>query len=156
MSTDGYLIFSGGTTGLASGTEIATSGSHQETAGGGGVAGSGAYLAKFDTSGTRIWATYYGGSSSETSRSCNFDNKGNIYLVGSTQSDDSLAISTIDGHQPNFSGEYDAYIAMFDSSGLDNGVLIMAAFTEEGWGVHLILRGMFIYLGFVLQLLNLV
>ncbi len=135
VSTDGYLIFSGGTTGLASGTEIATSGSHQETAGGGGVAGSDAYLAKFDTSGTRIWATYYGGSSSETSRSCNFDNKGNIYLVGSTQSDDSLAISTIDGHQPNFSGEYDAYIAMFDSSGVRQwGTYYGGPFTEEGWG----------------------
>ena len=52
-------IYVSGSTSTSSGTAIASSNGHQPLYGGGN---SDAFLAKFDPSGARQWATYYGGS----------------------------------------------------------------------------------------------
>ena len=93
---------------------IATPGSHQSTYGGGGTGGD-AFLAKFDSNGTRLWGTYYGGGDNDDGRSVALEASGAVYLSGETRSD--VAIATTGGHQPSKSGSYDSYLAKFNSSG---------------------------------------
>jgi len=94
-----------------SSTGIASSVAHQTTNGG----GTDAFLVKFDASGTRLWGTYYGGTSDEDGRSCTIDATGNVYLAGGTLS--SNAIATSGAHQTTAGGSNDAYLAKFDVSG---------------------------------------
>ena len=74
-----------------------------------------AFLVKFDTSGSRVWGTYYGGSSVEAGSSCRIVNDTMLFLAGSTMS--SSNISTPGSHQPGFSGLADAFLVRFDTSG---------------------------------------
>ena len=94
-----------------SSTGIASTVAHQTTNGG----GTDAFLVKFDASGTRLWGTYYGGTSDEDGRSCTIDATGNVYLAGGTLS--SNAIATSGAHQTTAGGSNDAYLAKFDVSG---------------------------------------
>lgn len=72
------------------------------------------FLAKFNSSGQRQWATYYGGGENEASYSCAFDNNGKIYLSGFTFSENNIAFN---GHQNTLGGDRDAFLAKFDASG---------------------------------------
>src|SRR5690606_10516880 len=74
-----------------------------------------AYLVKFDNSGLRLWATYYGGASEDWGQSCAVDAFGNIYLAGVTESNSGIASA---GHQNTLAGVYDAYLAKFDNAGV--------------------------------------
>jgi hypothetical protein len=111
---------------LAGGTEstndIATSGAHQTTFGGIWDA----FLVKFDASGTRLWGTYYGGSSDEYGYSCMTDVSGNVYLAGSTRSHNLHSpIATYGAHQPGRGGSYgddDAFLVKFDGTGFATGI----------------------------------
>lgn len=51
---------------------------------GGGVSDN--FLVKFNSLGSRLWATYYGGTSIENISSVDLDSFGNVYLAGSTTS----------------------------------------------------------------------
>ncbi|MFK7921364.1 MAG: SBBP repeat-containing protein [Bacteroidia bacterium] len=74
-----------------------------------------AVLAKFSSSGTLLWATYYGGNDSENARQLTVDKNGNIYIVGVTEGDNGIAYN---GHQNTPSiGFNDAFLVKFDSSG---------------------------------------
>ena len=92
---------------------------HQSTHGGGDWD---AFLVEFDSDGTRIWSTYYGGSGSEyrtgtpgLSVSCVADGIGNVYLVGTTNSMVSIASN---GHQNTFGGgAWDAFLVKFNGNG---------------------------------------
>ena len=96
-----------------SGTIIATSGSYQSAIGNGF---SDAFLVKFNSSGIRQWATYYGGNNLEDGLSCSSDSYGNIYLSGITSSTNAIASGS--AFQGNFTGgTYDAYLAKFDNNG---------------------------------------
>jgi hypothetical protein len=127
MSTDtlGNLYASGIT---ASQSGITTSGAHQQTYGGGV---SDAYLVKFDNTGGRVWATYYGGSGDEATTGSfddymvsaawsKYDNS--VYLCGMTTS--STGISTTSAYQVNLAGSQDGYIAKFS----DNGARLWATY----------------------------
>jgi uncharacterized protein (TIGR02145 family) len=74
-----------------------------------------AFLVKFDTSGSRKWGTYYGGSSVEAGSSIRIINDTILFLAGATMS--SSNISTSGSHQPGFSGLADAFLVRFDTSG---------------------------------------
>jgi hypothetical protein len=113
-STDalGNIYLTGGTD-AASGTVIATSGSHQST-----NAGSfNAFLAKFNSSGVRQWATYYGGSSSEFGFASCTDVSNNVYLYGLATSTNVTMVST-GCHQSSKAGFQDAFLVKFNSSGV--------------------------------------
>lgn len=96
-----------------SGTLIATPGSHQSAIGGGSAD---SYLVKFNSSGIRQWATYYGGNGTDEGYSCSSDSYGNVYLSGITSSTNAIASSS--AYQGSFTGgTYDAYLAKFDNNG---------------------------------------
>lgn len=67
-------------------------------------------IAKFNSVGTHQWAVDYDGNSIVA------DEKGNVYITGATNSDSDIA--TEGAHQSILSGDYDAFIAKFDSSGV--------------------------------------
>jgi hypothetical protein len=113
-STDalGNVYLAGGTD-AASGTVIATSGSHQST-----NAGSfNAFLAKFNSSGVRQWATYYGGSNAEFGFASCTDISNNVYLYGLATSTN-VAIASSGCHQSTNAGFQDAFLVKFNSSGV--------------------------------------
>jgi hypothetical protein len=80
-----------------------------------------AFLVKFDSSGQRKWATYYGGSGDENARAITTDKFGNVYIVlelDSTSGTCSCSMATNGTHQFNYGGGIkDALLAKFDSSG---------------------------------------
>ncbi|MBK8366070.1 MAG: SBBP repeat-containing protein [Bacteroidetes bacterium] len=107
---DIYVV---GSSSSPTGTAIATTGSHQSNFGGGFYD---AFVAKFDNSGMRKWATYYGGSGNENGNTCSTDVNGNVYLGGFASSIDSIA--TPSAHQVNYAGGTgDGFLAKFDSLG---------------------------------------
>ena len=73
-----------------------------------------AFIAKFNSSGSVIWSTYYGGSGNDVGYQCTIDPSGNLYVVGSTSSSDfpvSNAVQNTNG------GAMDAFVAKFSSNG---------------------------------------
>jgi gliding motility-associated-like protein len=82
VSKDGNVFITGTTN---NSSDIATPGSYQPTLNG----GQDAYFSKFDTNGTLIWSTYYGGASGEYPGRIFYENN-NIYLLGYSYSDDNL------------------------------------------------------------------
>ena len=102
-------VYLAGETSSSSG--IATSGGFDNTYSGSSDA---AYLVKFNSSGTRLWATYYGGSAWETDISCAVDGSGNVFICGSTTSRSAIASG---GFQNTFGEIFDAFLIKFNSSG---------------------------------------
>jgi hypothetical protein len=98
-------------TGTTSSTLSIASVGHQNMNGG----GNDAYLAKFNSAGVRLWATYYGGTGGERGRGVAVDNLQNVYLTGSTSSVSSIAAG---GHQNILGGSGDAFVVKFNSAGV--------------------------------------
>ncbi len=75
-----------------------------------------AYLVKFDSSGTRIWATYFGNMGTEDGvYSLGIDPFNNIYIAGKANSITGIANG---GFQDTIGGgEYDAFLTKFDPTG---------------------------------------
>ncbi|MCX7736708.1 MAG: SBBP repeat-containing protein [Candidatus Kapabacteria bacterium] len=97
----------------SSNSAIATPGSHQstwnETTEG--------FIVKFNTSGVRQWGTYYGGYDWDWCSSIDVDASGNIYVTGTTMSNNGIA--TAGSHQSTYGGDYaDAFLVKFNSSGV--------------------------------------
>ncbi|MBI2269011.1 MAG: SBBP repeat-containing protein [Bacteroidetes bacterium] len=91
-------------------TGIASAGAFQTVFAG----GSDAFLAKFNSAGIRLWATYYGGTGGDAAYNVNTDNAGNVYLTGNTNSASGIAFG---GFQNTLSGGLDAILVKFDSAG---------------------------------------
>lgn len=94
------------TTGIAAGT-----GAYDTTYGG----LNDAYLAKFSTTGSLLWSTYYGGSASDVGTGVACDATGNIYMTGYTKS--ASGIATAGASQPALAGDIDCFVAKFAGSG---------------------------------------
>jgi len=94
---------------------IATSGAYQTT----NYGIRDAYVAKFNSNGNLLWATYYGGtptgSGNESGESVSTDLSGNVFIAGSTTS--SGGIATAGAYQTSYGGSQDIYIAKFTGSG---------------------------------------
>jgi hypothetical protein len=100
-------------------TAIATQGAHQTTLGG----VEDAYLVKFDSTGYRLWGTYYGGNDDDEGISCTNDASGNVFLSGITLSTNDIA--TLKAHQTTIgssSNLYDAFLVKFDGTGSTTGL----------------------------------
>lgn len=75
-----------------------------------------AFLAKFDSTGARVWATYYGGAGFDIGYDVALDNNENPIIAGETNSDSLIA--TPNGHQVSFGGGIaDGFVAKFNTSG---------------------------------------
>lgn len=85
-------------------TNIATSDGIQTTSGG----GQDALIVKFDTSGQRLWGTYYGGESHEAGFGLHADASHNVYLSGLTMS--ATGISRAGAHQVARFDSRDGYV----------------------------------------------
>ncbi len=101
-------VYAGGQTNSTSGI---SSGGFQNTHGGGAQDG---FLVKFNSAGTRQWATYYGGSLNDYGSNVACDLAGNPYFSGSTESLNAIASG---GHQNSFGGNLDGFLVKFNSSG---------------------------------------
>lgn len=102
----GAVYLSGHT---SSNNYIANSG-HQNTYGG----SIDAFLVKFDHTGTRLWATYFGGKWKDSSFDCELDPEGNIYIAGVSEYNTDLAMN---GHQTEHGGGNDAFLVKFNPLG---------------------------------------
>ena len=94
-----------------SSSTIATTGSYQYTYGG----SADAYLVKFDSSGNRLWGTYYGGSQGDWANAICVSYTGSIYLSGTTISP---GLATAGAAQATLGGGgWDAFVAKLDENG---------------------------------------
>jgi hypothetical protein len=103
--------------GFTSSTGGIAAGGFQNSYGGGD---NDAFVVKYDSAGTRLWGTYFGGSGDEMELyagdvSVAADINGNVYLTGLTTSTNGLASG---GHQNTFGGGgQDAFLVKFDPTG---------------------------------------
>jgi hypothetical protein len=111
----GGNVYISGYSASVGGNTIATSGSHQPSASG----NSGAFLAKFNSSGNRLWGTFYGGAG-DFGMDCATDGAGNVYLAGrtNTTSATTTLVATTGAHQTAMSGLEDAFVAKFNANGV--------------------------------------
>ncbi|NOQ72126.1 MAG: PKD domain-containing protein [Crocinitomix sp.] len=102
-------VYVGGATGSTE--SIATVGAFQPDYGGGLFD---SYIAKFDPSGARLWATYFGGPGEDYGMNIGVDIYDNAYIVGYTFS---TAAISFDGHQMDLGGFADGFLVKFDPDG---------------------------------------
>ncbi|RYD56892.1 MAG: T9SS type A sorting domain-containing protein [Sphingobacteriales bacterium] len=93
-------------------TNIATTGAHQTTYGGGSLD---AFVAKFNTTGSRLWATYYGGTGMDHFATVAVDTSGDILLCGETYS--TSGVTTSGAHKTTYSDDGDVMLVKMNSSG---------------------------------------
>lgn len=94
---------------------LVSNGCHQAVQGG----SYDALIVKFDASGTRQWATFYGGPNEEYAHVCSVDASGNLFVTGNTTTFTGSAVATPGSHQPIAGGGFfDAYLVKFNSSGI--------------------------------------
>jgi hypothetical protein len=100
-----------------SGTGIATAGTHQ-SAKAGTATSYDAFLAKFDSSGQRMWGTYFGGTGADgnTTIAVACGSNGHVYLTGNTQS--ATGIATPNAFRSTRPGGQDMFLAKFTTSGM--------------------------------------
>ena len=113
-SNSGGDVYMAGTTSTGTSSLIATSGGHQNSFGG---AAADAFMAKFNSGGFRLWATYYGGSGVEDGNACAIDASGNVYMAGNTTTTASAVMSTAGAHQQVSTGS-SAFLVKLNSSGI--------------------------------------
>lgn len=89
-------------------TDVATSGAFQTT-----NLGNNAFLVKYNSSGTKQWATYFGGTYSEAANAICSDDNGNIYMTGEARSS---GLATTGAYQSSISN-MDAFLVKFSNSG---------------------------------------
>ena len=92
------------TVGIASAGQTANAGGYE------------AFLAKFNSSGNKIWSTYLGGNSDDYGLGLDCDDSANIYVAGQTLSTSGL--STVGAYQGTYGGGgQDGLLAKFNNSG---------------------------------------
>lgn len=115
----GNVFLSGG---ALSSSNIATTGAHQTVFGAGFSGNNDAYIVKFNSSGVRLWATYYGGTGDEYAGEAITDAGGNVYLAGATTTSNSAVITTPGAHQVIYStlptNTGDGFLVKFNAGGV--------------------------------------
>ncbi len=146
--SDSGIIYFGGQTTSQSG--LASPGSFQPVFGG----ASDGFLVAFDTSGQRIWATYYGGNGDDCIVSIDASVAGVVYFTGFTRSTDNIA--SPGAFQSTFQGATDGMVVKFNADGTrqwgsyyggtgteyipgckvsNTGDLFIAGYTDSGNGI---------------------
>ncbi len=111
----GNVYFAGNTNAYGSSTfTIAMTGVHQDTLNAEPnltTRPDDAFVVQFDSTGTRKWATYYGGVEGDGANAVAVDKTGAVYLLGTTTSTEHIA--TPGSHQQNNAGSGDAFLVRF-------------------------------------------
>lgn len=110
-------VYMGGRTFSTSG--IASVGAYQTTLSSVNGTWEDGFVAKFNSSGARQWATYYGGDTIDYVKGLAVDASGNVYIGGQTYS--TTAIATVGAYQTSKSGSIttaDGFLAMLNTSGV--------------------------------------
>jgi hypothetical protein len=81
----------------------------------GGAMGYDVFLAKFSATGTRTWATYYGGNNDDYGFSVASNAAGDVYITGATESTN-FPVSA-GAFQTLYAGNQDAFLVKFNASG---------------------------------------
>ena len=111
---EGNIYVTGGTSSTNFPIQI-LSGSHNQTVSGGLYD---AFILKFNSSGTRIWATYYGGSDNDYGSGICTDNLGDSFVMGYTYSTNfPVQILTGAYNQTTHTDSADIFILKFNNSG---------------------------------------
>jgi uncharacterized protein YjdB len=129
VATDGTgNVYVSGYSYLSAG--MASPGAYQTVSGG----GNDGLLVKFDASGMRLWATYYGGAGNEVGYSVATDIAGNVFMGGYTAS--ASGIASPGAYQTTYGGGQDAYVVKFDALGARLWATYYGGpFTEWGYGL---------------------
>ena len=98
----------------ASTTLIATAGAHQTALSG----PADAFVAKFNSTGTIQWSTYYGGSAEEVGYAIACDASSNVIVGGQTNS--IAGVATTGAFQTALDGTEDGFLAQFTTAGVLN------------------------------------
>ena len=116
--------------GHSSSTGLGTTGVHQPQLNG----VDDACLMKFDSTGSLVFFTYYGGFNYENGFGLTFDINNNVYMCGSTSSD--TCIATAGTYQDSGWGINEAFLVKFDSMGVRQwGSYFGGTATENGYDV---------------------
>jgi len=110
-----------GHTGNASG--IATTGAHQTTLAG----NNDVIVVKYNSTGTKLWGTYYGGTGEDEALTVAVDAAGYIYFGGFTYS--TSGIATAGSHQATYPSSQAGFIAKFDGSGVRQWATYYCSYT---------------------------
>jgi gliding motility-associated-like protein len=113
--TDENIYIAGMTMATDFPTKDAKNGAYFKNALDGGTDG---ILLKFNLSGIREWATYYGGLDADNLQGIDIDNAGNIFAVGGSMSEsiDNKDLGAGAYFQPNNAGQYDLIVLKFNSN----------------------------------------
>jgi hypothetical protein len=121
----GNVYIGGQTDSLSSTTgTLVTAGAHQTVYGGEASDG---LLVKFDSSGSRQWATYYGGEDHDGIFSVTCDDSNNVYLSGPTVSHEGIV--TPGTLEDAFHSDVQGYVAKLNS----DGVRQWGTYIHAGW-----------------------
>ncbi len=122
----GNVIYLMGQTG--SSTAIATAGAFDTSYGG----DRDAFLVKFDSTGTRLWGTYYGGTANEEGEDVAVNAAGYVFIAGDVYSTNGgNPIATLNGFQTNLSGTENFFLAGFTPGGIRLNASYFGNFHEE-------------------------
>ena len=97
--------------GLTTSTDLATTGAFKQKISG----GSDIFISKINSKGILKWTSYFGGNLFEESTDIQYDNIGNIYLIGTTSSTTNMASNK--SFQSTLAGDKDGFITKFNSNG---------------------------------------
>ena len=112
--------------GVSGSSGLASAGTHQTSPGGGTLDG---LIVKFSTTGTRLWASYYGGAGFDYIMSGWLGADDKLYLAGYTGSSTGIATSNVP--QPNIGGGTDAFLATFTNTGARSWATYLGGFSGE-------------------------
>ena len=121
-------IYVSGSTASAN-SSLATLSAHQPTNAG----GFDALLAKFNTNGTRVWASFFGSVANENFAECTAGN-GYVYLSGTTSGNSGRVLSTACTFQDLYGGgSSDGFVECFDVNGLYQWGSYLGGNNSEEW-----------------------
>ncbi|MBC8484728.1 MAG: SBBP repeat-containing protein [Bacteroidetes bacterium] len=111
----------------------------QGTHGGGGANFNDVFILKFNSSGVRQWATYYGGNEKDIGHSITADNNNNILVTGETKSSNFPIHNPGGGvyYQSTNAGYQDIFILKFNSSGVRHWATYYGGEGSDlGWSIN--------------------